>query len=50
MGEHQHPGRAVHATAAVPTLSLLRLSVGQRLVGAGFALGVLWLLVLSVLS
>jgi hypothetical protein len=50
MGEHQHHGRAAHATAAVPTLSLLRLSAGERLLGAGVVLGGFWLLVLFVLS
>lgn len=50
MGEHQHHGRAAHATAADPTLSLLRLSAGARLLGAGLVLGGLWVLVLTVLS
>ncbi len=48
MGEHQHRDRAAHATAAAPTLSLLRLSAGQRLIGAALVLGGLWLLVLAV--
>jgi hypothetical protein len=50
MGEHQHHGRAAHATAADPTLSLLRLSAAARLLGAGLVLGGLWVLVLTVLS
>src|SRR5215212_5868880 len=33
MDEHQHRHRPLHATAAAPTLSLLRLSAGQRLIG-----------------
>ncbi|HEX8664004.1 MAG TPA: hypothetical protein VF744_08250 [Beijerinckiaceae bacterium] len=40
-----HP-HARHATAAAPTVSLLRLSAGQRLIGAGVLAGVLWVLVL----
>ncbi len=49
MGEHHHRERAAHAMAAAPTVSLLRLSAGQRLVGAGLVLGALWILVLAVL-
>jgi hypothetical protein len=49
MGKHQHRDRTAHAVAAVPTLSLLRLSAGQRLTGAALLLGGLWLLVLAVL-
>ena len=49
MGEHQHHGHAAHAKAAAPTLSLLRLSAVERLVGAGAVLGGLWLLVFAVL-
>jgi hypothetical protein len=45
MSEHQH-GAAPHATAAAPTLSLLRLSAGQRLAGAAVVLACLWLMVL----
>jgi hypothetical protein len=43
-------GPALHATAAEPTLSLLRVSALERLVGAGVVLAALWVLVLSVLS
>ena len=50
MAEHRHHGPAVHATAAAPTASLLRLSAGARLVAAAAVLGVLWLGVLAVLS
>lgn len=45
--DHHH---APHAVAADPTFSLLRLSVWQRMIGAGAVLGVLWLLVLLVLA
>jgi hypothetical protein len=48
MTTHRH--RPVHAEAAEPTLSLLRLSAWQRLVGAGIILGVLWGLVIAVLA
>ncbi|MGO4707404.1 hypothetical protein AB4072_16695 [Microvirga sp. 2MCAF38] len=44
---HAHPPRAV---AMAPTFSLLRLSVGQRLIGVALALGVLWALVFTVLG
>jgi hypothetical protein len=51
MGDHHHHhGPAAHATAAMPTLSLLRLSALERLVGAGIVLGVLWGLVLWVMG
>jgi hypothetical protein len=43
--EHRH-APASHATAAAPTLSLLRLSAAGRLGGAAVILAVLWLLVL----
>ncbi len=45
--EHDH---ARHVTAARPTLSLLRLSAGQRLVGAAGVIVVLWALVWLVLE
>jgi hypothetical protein len=45
--QHHH---GHHATAARPTLSLLRLSAWQRVIGSGAILAVLWLLVLSVLT
>ena len=49
MGDHSHHRGADHATAATPTVSLLRLSAGQRLVGAAAVIGALWLLVAAVL-
>ncbi|HEX8164674.1 MAG TPA: hypothetical protein VF601_02680 [Beijerinckiaceae bacterium] len=39
-----------HATAAAPTVSLLRLSAGGRLIGAGVLAGVLWGLVLLTIG
>ena len=48
MGERRHGRPALHAQAAGPTLSLLRLSAGQRLIGVGIVLGALWALVLTV--
>ncbi|HEV2558105.1 MAG TPA: hypothetical protein VGU45_05715 [Microvirga sp.] len=51
MGAHHHDhGPAAHATAASPTLSLLRLSAGERLIGSGVVLGGLWGLVLWVMA
>jgi hypothetical protein len=47
--EHRH-GQVRHATASVPTLSLLRLSAAQRLAGACLVLALLWALVLSVMA
>ena len=49
---HSHPGsaHAHHAVAAAPTFSLLRLSAGQRLAGAGVILAGHWLLVFLVLG
>ncbi|MBB3021471.1 hypothetical protein FHR70_004567 [Microvirga lupini] len=44
---HSHKHRAV---AGAPTFSLLRLSVGQRLVGSAVILAGLWLLVLGVMG
>lgn len=44
---HHHP--AAHAVAAVPTLSLLRLSAGERLMGAAVVIGLLWFLVFSTI-
>jgi hypothetical protein len=43
--DHGH-GAVPHAAAAAPTLSLLRLSAGQRLAGAAAVLACLWILVL----
>ncbi|WP_246529371.1 hypothetical protein [Microvirga zambiensis] len=43
---HAHEHRAI---AAAPTFSLLRLSVGQRLIGAAIVLSGLWLLVFAVM-
>jgi hypothetical protein len=50
MASEAHRQPPVHATAAPPTLSLLRLSAAQRLAGAAVVLAVLWLLVLWVLT
>jgi hypothetical protein len=50
MTDHHHDGRVAHATATTPTLSLLRLSAGERLAGAGLVLAGLWLLVFAVLA
>jgi hypothetical protein len=44
---HDTPPRA---TAAPPTLSLLRLSAAERALGAGVLLALLWLLVFWVLN
>jgi len=44
---HAHEHRVI---AAAPTFSLLRLSVGQRLVGAAALLAGLWLLVFQVMG
>jgi hypothetical protein len=46
---HDH-AHAPHATADMPTVSLLRLSAWQRLAGAGIALVALWLAVIAVLD
>jgi hypothetical protein len=37
-------------TAAAPTLSLLRLSAGARVLGAGAVVAVLWILVLVTIA
>ena len=50
MGDRHEHGSAVHARAAAPTLSLLRLSAGTRLVGAAVVLAALWGLVFAVLA
>ncbi len=47
---HAHHAHAHRAIAAAPTFSLLRLSAGQRLAGAGFVLVGLWLLVFGVMG
>jgi hypothetical protein len=50
-GHHTHDHTHAHehrAVAAAPTFSLLRLSVGQRLIGAAILLSGLWLLVFAV--
>jgi len=44
---HSHAPRA---TAAAPTISLLRLSAGQRLVGAAVLSGAIWALVLLTIG
>ena len=41
---------ARHATATAPTVSLLRLSAGERLIGAGVLAGLLWVLVLLTIG
>ena len=48
MAGHSHAH--ARARAAAPTLSLLRLSATQRLVGAGVVLAVLWLAVLATVG
>jgi hypothetical protein len=50
MADRHHHGRAAHATAATPTLSLLRLSAGARLLSAVVVLAALWLMVGAVLA
>jgi hypothetical protein len=47
---HDHHHAHAPARAAAPTLSLLRMSAGGRLVGAAALIGVLWALVLAVLA
>jgi hypothetical protein len=42
----EHHGYAPHATAATPTISLLRLSAGQRMIGAAVLSAAVWALVL----
>jgi hypothetical protein len=49
MASQSHP-HAPHATAAAPTISLLRLSAGARLIGAVVLAGVLWALVLVTIG
>jgi hypothetical protein len=46
---HAHEHHGAHAEAAAPTLSLLRLSAAQRLVGVSVLLAALWALVLWVI-
>jgi hypothetical protein len=46
---HSHP-HPPHATAEAPTLSLLRLSAGQRLGGAGAILALVWLMTLATIG
>jgi hypothetical protein len=50
MSHHHHHHHAPRVVAAEPTFSLLRLSVWERLTGAGLALGALWLMVFLVLG
>jgi hypothetical protein len=50
MGNHHHRGPSLHAEAAAPTLSLLRLSALERLTASGVVLGVLWTLVYWVMA
>jgi hypothetical protein len=48
---HDHaPATGLHAVAETPTLSLLRLSAGQRLLGAGVILTALWLALWIVIA
>ncbi|GGK53828.1 hypothetical protein [Salinarimonas ramus] len=47
---HHETGPARRAEAAAPTLSLLRLSAGQRLAGVGVAIVLLWAAILSVIG
>lgn len=42
----EHHAHAPRATAAAPTISLLRLSAGQRVAGAAALSAALWALVL----
>ncbi|MGP9819282.1 hypothetical protein ACTZWW_04645 [Salinarimonas sp. NSM] len=51
-GSHHHHrhDHAPRARTAAPTLSLLRLSAGQRLAGVGVVLVVLWAAILSVIG
>ena len=42
----EHHDHTPHAAAAAPTISLLRLSAGQRLVGAAVVSAVVWAMVL----
>jgi hypothetical protein len=49
MKDHHHHGPA-RVEASSPTFSLLRLSAGARVLGAGAILGFLWLLVVLVLG
>jgi hypothetical protein len=46
---HSHD-HARHATAAGPTLSLLRLSAGARVLGAALILALVWALVLATIG
>ena len=48
---HDHAHAPVpHAMAEAPTLSLLRLSAAQRLLGAGVILASLWLALWAVIA
>ncbi|MET0741745.1 MAG: hypothetical protein ABWY78_00085 [Microvirga sp.] len=49
MTDHHHHGPA-RIVAASPTFSLLRLSAGARVLGAGAILACLWILVVLVLE
>jgi hypothetical protein len=49
--DHSPPhSHAPHALADVPTMSLLRLSALQRLVGAALVLAALWTAVIAALD
>jgi hypothetical protein len=51
MPDHAHShaeAHPPHATAEAPTLSLLRLSAGQRLAGAAAVLALVWVMTLAM--
>jgi hypothetical protein len=50
MSDRHHHAHVHHALAAMPTLSLLRLSAWQRLAGAGLVLAALWLIVMTTIG
>ena len=47
--DHVH-APAHHVVAEAPTVSLLRLSAWQRLLGAGVVLGALWIALWAVIA
>jgi hypothetical protein len=48
--EHTHRSHVSHATADVPTLSVLRLAAVQRLAGTAIVLAALWAAVIAVIG
>ena len=50
MASEHHHHRVPHAAAATPTISLLRLSAGQRLVGAAVLSAAVWAMVLLTIQ